>query len=87
MNWDAEGLLEGLEDDAARDARRRLLDELHAGGMELEELRRTVAEDKLVLAPVAGALSSEPRYTGREIAAVVAARGRSRRRRSWSSAS
>ena len=36
--------------------------------MGLEELRRTVAEDKLVLAPVARALSSEPRYTAREIA-------------------
>src|SRR3954471_589134 len=68
MDWEAEGLLEGLEDDAARDARRRLLDELHATGMDLEELRRTVAEDKLVLAPVAQALSSEARYTAREIA-------------------
>ncbi|MDA0165779.1 adenylate/guanylate cyclase domain-containing protein [Solirubrobacter ginsenosidimutans] len=68
MNWDAEGLLDGLEDDTARAARRRLLDELHSGGMGLEELRRTVAEDKLVLAPVARALSSEPRYTAREIA-------------------
>jgi adenylate cyclase len=68
MNWDAEGLLEGLEDDAARAARERLLDELHAGGMGLEELRRTVAEDKLVLAPVARALSSQARYTAREIA-------------------
>ena len=36
--------------------------------MDLEELRRTVAEDKLVLAPVARALSSEARYTAREIA-------------------
>src|SRR4051794_41749533 len=68
MNWDAEGLLEGLEDDAARDARRRLLDELHANGMGVPELRRTVAEDRLVLAPVARALGSEPRYTAREIA-------------------
>ncbi|MFL5974624.1 MAG: adenylate cyclase regulatory domain-containing protein [Solirubrobacterales bacterium] len=68
MDWDAEGLLEGLEDDAARDARKRLLDELHDGGMDLDELRRTVAEDKLVLAPVARALSSEARYTAREIA-------------------
>jgi adenylate cyclase len=68
MDWDGEGLLEGLEDDAARDARRRLLDELHAGGMEVEELRRVVAEDKLVLTPVAQALSSEARYTAREIA-------------------
>jgi adenylate cyclase len=68
MDWGAEGLLVGLEDDGAREARRRLLDELHASGMDLEELRRTVAEDKLVLAPVARALSSEARYTAREIA-------------------
>jgi adenylate cyclase len=67
MDWDAEGLLEGLEDDAARAARRRLLDELHEQGMDVEELRRVVAEDKLVLAPVARALSSEARYTAREI--------------------
>ena len=68
MDWDAEGLLEGLEDDRARDARRRLLDELHEQGMDVEELRRVVAEDKLVLAPVARALSSEARFTAREIA-------------------
>ena len=68
MDWDAEGLCEGLEDDAARDARRRLLDELHEQGMDLEELRRVVAEDKLVLAPVARELSSEARYTARDIA-------------------
>jgi adenylate cyclase len=68
VNWDAEGLCEGLEDDAARAARRRLLDELHAQGMGLDELKRVVAEDKLVLAPVARALSSEARYTAREIA-------------------
>ena len=68
MDWDAEGLCEGLEDDAARAARRRLLDELHEQGMDVEELRRVVAEDKLVLAPVARELSSEARYTAREIA-------------------
>jgi adenylate cyclase len=68
MDWDAEGLLEGLEDDAARDARRRLLDELHADGMDVETLRRVVSEDKLVLTPVAQALSSEARYTARELA-------------------
>jgi adenylate cyclase len=68
MDWDGEGLLDGLEDDTARDARRRLLDELHADGMDVEQLRRVVAEDKLVLAPVAQALSSEARYTARELA-------------------
>src|SRR5690242_17232543 len=68
MDWVAEGLCEGLEDDAARDARRRLLDELHEQGMSVEELRRVVAEDKLVLAPVTRALGSESRYSAREIA-------------------
>src|SRR5688572_24099615 len=71
MDWDAEGLCEGLEDDAARDARRRLLDELYEQGMDLDELRRVVAEDKLVLAPVARALSSEARYTASEIAEMT----------------
>jgi adenylate cyclase len=68
VDWDAAGLLDGLEDEAARASRSRLLDELHADGVELEELRRIVAEDKLVLAPVSRALSSEVRYTAREVA-------------------
>src|SRR3954447_22993758 len=68
MDWDAEGLCEGLEDDAARAARRRLLEELHEQGMSVEELRRVVAEDKLVLAPVTRTLGSESRYSAREIA-------------------
>src|SRR4051812_33822951 len=68
MNWAAEGLCDGLEDEQARAARARLLDELHEQGMSVDELRRVVAEDKLVLAPVARALSSEARYTAREIA-------------------
>jgi adenylate cyclase len=63
-----EGLLEGLEDDASRAARRRLLDELDDQGTSLEELKRLVAEDKLVLAPVSRLLSSEERYTAREVA-------------------
>ena len=68
MDWGAEGLLEGLEDDAAKAARARLLDELHEQGVPLDELRRLVAEDKLVLAPVSRLLSSEERYTAREVA-------------------
>jgi len=68
MDWDAEGLLDGLEDDAARDARRRLLDDLHADGVSVEELRAAVAEDRLVLVAVERLLSSPPRYTARDIA-------------------
>jgi adenylate cyclase len=68
MDWDAEGLLEGCADDEARAARRELLDRLHADGVPLEELRRAVAEQRLALLPVERLLSSEGRYTAREIA-------------------
>jgi adenylate cyclase len=55
MDWEAEGLLDGLDDDA-RAARRRLLDELRADGVSVEELRAAVKEDRLVLLPVERAL-------------------------------
>jgi adenylate cyclase len=42
MDWEAEGLLEGLEDDDARKARRELLDQLHDEGCSVEELRQAV---------------------------------------------
>src|SRR5690242_11649443 len=67
MDWDAEGLVEGLEDDAARAARRALLDELHADGASLEDLRAAVKEDRLVLLAVERRLTSEPRYSLREM--------------------
>jgi len=69
MDWEAEGLLEGCADDAARAARRALLDKLHADGVSLEELRHAVEEQRLALLPVDRLLSSEGRYTAREIAA------------------
>ena len=68
MDWEAEGLLEGTADAAARAARIRLLDELYADGVPIEDLRRAVAEQRLPLLPVERLLSSEPRYTAREIA-------------------
>jgi adenylate cyclase len=68
MDWEAEGLLESCADDDARAARRALLDKLHADGVPVEELRRAVAEDRLALLPVDRLLSSEARYTAREIA-------------------
>jgi adenylate cyclase len=67
MDWDAEGLVEGLEDDAARAARRALLDELHADGASPEDLRAAVKEDRLVLLAVERRLTSEPRYSLREM--------------------
>jgi adenylate cyclase len=67
VDWKAEGLLEGIDDERAREARRALLDELHADGVPLDELRRACAEDRLALLPVERLLSSEARYSAREI--------------------
>ncbi len=68
-DWQAEGLLRGTRG-RAREARIRLLDELAADGVPLEELRRAVAEDRLVLLPVERVLEGKgPRYTAAEVAA------------------
>src|SRR4051794_41400851 len=63
-DWDAEGLLEPLTEEEDRPARRELLDELDADGFSLEELRRAVHEDRLVLLPVERALGDgRPKYS------------------------
>lgn len=64
MDWDAEGLLEGLDADE-RTARAGLLDRLHDQGVPLEELRDAVAEDRLVLLPIERLLGG--RYTADEV--------------------
>jgi adenylate cyclase len=68
MDWDAEGLLDGLENPRARAVRAALLAELHESGVPAEELRRAVAEDRLALLPVERLLTSEPQWSAREIA-------------------
>jgi adenylate cyclase len=68
MDWEAEGHLDGVEGEAARAARRALLDDLHAGGVPVEELRAAAAEDRLVLLPVERVLTAPARHTAREIA-------------------
>jgi adenylate cyclase len=68
MDWDAEGLLEDCTSDAARAARRELLDRLHGDGFSVEDLRRAVAERRLALLPVERLLTAESRYSAREIA-------------------
>ena len=68
MDWQAEGLLDNLPDEGARDARRKLLDELHEGGCELEDLRQAVTEERLALVPLERLLGGEERYTARELA-------------------
>jgi adenylate cyclase len=68
MDWEAEGLLEGLEDEGAREARRQLLDHLHEEGASVEDLRQAVKEDRLVLLPVERFLAGSASYTQREVA-------------------
>jgi adenylate cyclase len=68
IDFEAEGLLEGVEGEAL-EARRSLLEELAADGASLEELSEAVAAGRLTLLPVERALAgSGPRYTPREVA-------------------
>ncbi|MFL5895411.1 MAG: adenylate cyclase regulatory domain-containing protein [Thermoleophilaceae bacterium] len=67
-DFDAEGLLDGVDGDA-REARRRLLDELLSEGVPLDELRAAVAEGRLALIPVERALTPPgPRHSFTEVA-------------------
>jgi adenylate cyclase len=70
IDFEAEGLLDGLEDEHARQARLELLSSLEEQGFPLEELRRATLEGRLALLPVERVLEAEgPRYTQREICA------------------
>jgi adenylate cyclase len=67
-DFEAEGLLDGVQGEA-REARRRLLEQLDGEGVPLEELREAVAGGRLTLLPVERALAGgSPRYTPREVA-------------------
>jgi adenylate cyclase len=66
----AQGLLEGL-DEAAREARLRLLERLFEAGIALDELKLAVAEDRLVILPAEHALGRDTRYGAREISERV----------------
>lgn len=68
IDFEAEGLLRGTRGNA-RQARRELLEELHAEGFTLDELREAVAEDRLALLPVERVLApAGKRFTGRDLA-------------------
>ncbi len=69
MDWEAEGLLEDLPDARAKEARRKLLDELEADGVSVEELKRAVAEERLALLPTERLLGGAERLTLKEVAA------------------
>src|SRR4051812_29794811 len=62
-HWEAEGLLDGLDSEGERAARRELLDRLHAEGCQVDELRRAVAEDRLALLPIERLLTRDRCYT------------------------
>jgi adenylate cyclase len=70
MDFAAEGLLDGLADERARDERVALLDELLADGVPLAELKLAVAEDRLVFLRVERTLGTA-RYTPREVAELT----------------
>jgi adenylate cyclase len=64
MDFDAEGLLEGLEGEE-RDKRRRLLERLAADGFSDQELVKAVKENRLALLPVERVLGGT--YTAGEV--------------------
>lgn len=65
-DWAAEGLLEGLDTDEERAARRELLERLLAEGCSLDDLKRAVAEDRLALLPMERLLLQDRVYTFEE---------------------
>ncbi|MGI8460504.1 MAG: adenylate cyclase regulatory domain-containing protein [Solirubrobacterales bacterium] len=68
IDFEAEGLLEGIDDDA-REGRVRLLEELADDGVPLEELKAAVEEDRLAMLPVERFYDPPgERYTFAEIA-------------------
>lgn len=68
IDFEQEGLLAGCEDDDARTGRIQLLESLIERGVSLEELRRAVEEQRLVLLPVELELAGTPKYSGLEVA-------------------
>jgi adenylate cyclase len=69
IDFEAEGLLDGLDGERERGARLDLLRQLESEGVPLEELRRAVEEGRLALLPVERALEGQGRrYTADEVA-------------------
>jgi adenylate cyclase len=67
IDFEAEGLLEGLEGEEL-ESRRKLLEELADDGFELDELREAVEQDRLALLPVETVLGGEPEHTASQVA-------------------
>src|SRR4051794_7947935 len=68
VDWEAEGLLEGLEGQE-REARLRLLEDVAKDGASIEEIKAAAADGRLVLLPVERVLGGgEARYSIDEVA-------------------
>ena len=67
IDFEAEGLLEGLEGEE-RESRLTLLRRLADDGCTIEELRSAVTDGRLALLPLERMLSGRPRYTPLEVA-------------------
>ena len=67
IDFEAEGLLAGLEGEEA-ESRRELLEELRSSGVPLAELRAAVEEARLAVLPVEHLLTGEPRFSLEEVA-------------------
>ena len=70
VDFEAEGLVDGLQDDA-RAARLALLTRLHGEGIPLAALRAAVDGERLALVPVDRALGGAARHTAAEVAAAA----------------
>jgi adenylate cyclase len=67
IDFAAEGLLDGLEDDA-RAARLELLEQLAADGVGVDELRAATRDGRLIFVAAERILGDVPRYSVREVA-------------------
>jgi adenylate cyclase len=73
IDFEAEGLLDGVEGEARTD-RLALLEQLAGEGVPLEELRNAVGSGRLTLLPVERSIAGDgPRYSPREIAELSGA--------------
>jgi len=70
VDWEAEGLLDGLESED-RDDRVALLDRLRSDGASLEELREAVRDETLVFLPAERIIGGDARYTAAEVAEMT----------------
>jgi len=71
IDWAAEGLLDGVRGERDRADRIALLEDLARAGVEVDTLRRAVAEDHLALLPVERVLAGAERHTLTDLAAAA----------------